>query len=388
MSEGPAGRPNFVIIMSDQHNARIMGCAGDPVVRTPNLDRLARSGVRFTGAYCAAPLCNPSRTAFLTSLVPSDTGVWTNAGVLSPHVPTFLHALALAGYETVLCGRMHLRPDQDAGFERYLVGEVGSGKRPAGGLFEGKIPPETVGQKYLTMSAVGPGRSAYIAYDDDVTRRAVEFITARTARAPERPLCLIVGLLLPHCPYICPKELFEEYMDRVTLPEVPPGYEKGLHPALRRWRATRGVEKITPEQARKARAAYCGLVTYMDARIGEVLGALDAAGMSENTVVAYLSDHGEMAGEHGMWWKDSFYEGACGVPMIWRIPGRAQLEPPAGAPAGSEVHSVVSLVDVGPTLLDLAGAGPLPHVRGRSLRPFLESGEAPSGWPDEAFAET
>lgn len=374
-------RPNFLLFMSDQHNPHILRCAGDPIVRTPHLDRLAAEGIRFGHTYCAEPLCVPSRMTFLTSQHPSDIQVWTNACVLPSDVPTFAHLLSLAGYETVLCGRMHfVGPDQHHGFHRRLVGDVSGAMEAHGHLFEGKIPTSTTGQTAATMEAIGPGRHTYMAYDESVTERACRYLLERDRESPENPFCLVVGYLLPHCPYICPKALFDEYRDQVTLPEVPPGYLEALHPAMRQWRAFRGVEHITPEQARTARAAYYGLVTLLDRNVGQVMAALASTRFAKETLVCYTSDHGDMAGELGMWWKDSFYEGSAGVPMIWWGPQRFR--------AGAVVDSVTSLLDIAPTLLDLGGADPLPHARGTTLRAFLEPGGNPICWPNVAFAET
>ncbi|MDP6775629.1 MAG: sulfatase-like hydrolase/transferase [Candidatus Latescibacteria bacterium] len=179
---------------------------------------------------------------------------------------------------------------------------------------------------------------------------------------------------------MCPKDLYDEYYDRVEIPQVPLGYLDRLHPAVQLWREIRRVNGLTEEQVRKARAAYYGLVTYMDEEIGRLLGVLASTSYGEDTAVAYVSDHGEMAGEHGMWWKSSFYEGSAGVPMIWSWPGHLA--------EGRRVPQVTSLLDVGSTLLDLAGAAPLLGTRGRSLGAFLTgSGDAPRDWPDDALSE-
>ena len=372
-------RPNLLIIMSDQHNQHVLGCAGDPHVRTPNLDALAARGVKFDSAYCSAPLCVPSRMGFLTGRSPSDLGVWTNECALDPETPTFAHQLALAGSETVMCGRMHFPgPDQHRGFVRRLVGDVSGARDESQPLFERRIPLHTTGQTYPSVRDSGPGRSSYIAYDDDVIRRACQYLQQREKDQPDRPFCMVVGCLLPHNPYICPRPLFEQYMDSAELPGPAASELEVLHPAIQEWRRVRGVGQITPEDARRARAAYFGLVTRLDGRIGELLAALGTTGFAADTVVVYTSDHGDMAGEHGMWWKDCFYEGAVRVPMIWSWPGRFRQ--------GAEVPAVTSLLDVGPTCLELTGAEPLPGAAGRSLLPMLES-EVPADWPDTAIAE-
>ncbi len=364
--------PNILLIMSDQHHPHILGSEGDRFVRTPTLDRLAAEGVSFSNAYCQSPLCVPSRMSFITARQCSDIRVWSNGCVLPPDVPTFVHGLGLAGYENVLCGRMHFNgPDQRRGFHSRIIGDVD------GNL--GHIPSATAGQTKAGVEVAGPGRTSYSAYDDAVTESCRRFLRDRAAAKNNRPFFLTVGYVLPHCPYICPKRLFDEYYEKVDVPRLPSGYLDRLHPAMRLWRQHRGVDELTDEQVRTARAAYYGLVTYMDERIGEVLDTLKESGLAEDTVVVYTSDHGEMAGEHRMWWKSSFYEGSVGVPLIMSWPGRFSRS--------KRVGEVVSLVDVGPTLLDIAGGEPLPEVSGRSLAGFLRGSGGVPDWPDVAFSE-
>jgi len=378
-----AKRPNLLVIMSDQHNPHVMGCAGHKIVQTPRLDAMAGEGILFRHNHCSTPLCVPSRMGFMTGQHPSDIQVWTNGCLLDADVPTFAHSLSLAGYETVLCGRMHfVGRDQHRGFERRLVGDVSGAMRRTGHLFEDKIPQAACGQQVAGIGpdAVGPGHSTYFVYDQHVTRRAVELLRERDRKGADRPLALVVGFLCPHNPFVCPKPLFERYMDQVAAPEEAGGCPASLHPALVKLRQARGIDRITPEMHRRARAAYYGLVTSLDGFIGEILDALRATAFGRDTAVAYTTDHGEMAGEHGMWWKENFYSGATGVPLIWSWPARFRK--------GATVDSVTSLLDIAPTLLSLAGAKPLPNPAGRSLEPFLLPEGDASTWPNEAFAET
>ena len=374
-----AGQPNFLIILSDQHNPHNLGCYGDRIVRTPNLDRLAATGVRFDHTYCASPLCVPSRMTFLTGRHCSDIGVWTNSCYLPSDIPTFAHGLGSAGYETVLGGRMHfLGPDQRHGFEHRIAGDV-LGPHPGGpGPDLGNIPTASTGQTRIAVEVAGPGRTAYQAYDVAVTDTCRRWLEQRDRREDVRPFCLLAGYVLPHCPFICPPELYAEYRDRVELPQTPPGYFEGLHPAVGRWREKRGITDLADEQIRCARAAYYGLITFLDEQIGRLLATLASTAFAEETVVVYLSDHGDMAGENGMWWKSSFYEGSAGVPMIWSWPRHLR--------EGTVVDRVNNLIDVGPTLIDLAGGEPLPGAAGCSLRRLLETGEDPD-WEDETFSE-
>jgi len=379
---GADPRPNFLIIMADQQSPHVLHHAGDQIVRTPNLDRMAAGGVRFSAAYCGSPLCVPSRMTFLTARHCSDIEVWSNGCVLSSEVPTFPAALAAAGYETVLAGRMHFSgPDQRHGFSRRTIGNVGQprvkgkGKHP----LLGSIPRETTGQNKNTIETAGPGRTAYMAYDDAVTESACSFLAEWDRQPVGKPLALVVGYVLPHCPYICPRDLFDYYHGRVSVPMMPPGHSDRMHPAEREDRERRGFNDLTEDKARVARAAYYGLVEYHDRLCGRVLDALRRTKFADNTVVVYTSDHGEMAGEHGLWTKSVFYEASIGVPMIWSWPRRFRV--------GATVDRVSSLLDIGPTLLALAGAPPMKAAAGRSLTGFLMGEDEVKGWPDDAFAE-
>lgn len=349
-------QPNILLVMSDQHSPHFLGCAGDSPARTPSLDRLAARGVRFDSAYCANPLCVPSRMTFLTCRHSSDIRVWCNQDILASDIPTFAHALTGAGYDTILCGRMHFRgPDQRHGYQRRIIGDVH--------VKLDHIPVNTTGQHAEGVRTAGPGRTAYQAYDEAVVRRSCEFLEELDRNPSDRPFFLTVGSVLPHCPYIAPKRLFDEYYEQIEAPALPEGYVEGLHPAVRRWREVRAVDTLTDEQVRVARAAYCGLVTYFDELLGQILDTLDGTRLAENTIVVYTSDHGDMAGEHRMWWKSNLYEGSVKVPLIISWPGHFD--------EGRTVDAPCSLLDIGPTLLEIARGDPMPNVRGSCLCGFL-----------------
>jgi len=371
-----ADQPNILLIVSDQHTPGLMGCAGDEVVRTPHLDSIAQRGVRFENAYCGAPLCVPSRMTMLTGRHCSDIGVWSNSCYLASDIPTCAHSLGAAGYETVLCGRMHfIGPDQRHGFHRRIIGDVaayGPGGGRGAGL--GERMAGASGQTYPAVAISGAGRTAYQAYDEAVGAVAREFLATRS---DERPLLMVAGFVLPHCPFVARKELFDYYYERVPMPEIPEGYFERLHPAMRHWREVRGVTELTDEQIRSARAAYYGMVEHFDEVVGEVLAGLAESGQADNTVVIYVSDHGESAGRNGLWWKSSFYDHSVGVPMILAGPG---------VPAGETRSEVVSLLDLAPTLAEIGGGPELPLASSQSLLPLL--GGTPRGpWRDEALSE-
>jgi choline-sulfatase len=373
-----SAKPNLLVIMSDQHSARVLGCAGDTVVRTPNLDRLATQGALFTNTYCQSPLCVPSRMSFLTSQQPTGIKVWTNGDTLPSDLPTFAHSLGAAGYETALIGRMHFNGlDQWHGFEKRLVGSLVPQYPHLPFPLTPALAPGARGASKEGVTIAGPGRTAYQLYDEQVTEAAVQFLRERAKSPRGRPFCAVVGLILPHAPFVCEKADWDYYYPRVTIPEVPPGYFESLHPAVRTWRKNRGVDGLTTEQVRRARAGYYGLVTHLDRLIGRILDELKAVRLDGATAVFYTSDHGESAGENGMWWKFSGYETSVKVPLIasW---------PVVWKPA-RRVREVTSLIDMAPTLTELAGAPPLPSARGRSLTPLLEGKDVP--WPNEAWSE-
>ena len=362
-------RPNILVIMSDQHSKHVLGCYGNEIMRTPHLDRLASEGMRFSNAYCASPVCCPSRMSFMTGRAPSRNLVWNNHQILNSAIPTWAHVLGIAGYETSLLGRMHFEGhDQYHGFENRPIGEMFSVS--PGTFREEKYPS---GQTRRVMELSGRGTTTYQWMDERITEAACGYL--RDRKRSGRPFAAVVGYVLPHCPFIAPAELFDYYHERVDPPEV-----ESDQPAMTRWyRKSRGIDQPLPvERTRIARAAYFALCEHIDRLAGVVLDCLEDAGLAENTLVIYASDHGEMAGEHGCWTKNTYYEGSAGVPMIARLPGTI--------PSGTTSDAVCNLMDLGPTFADVANAGDLPDWDGRSLWPVLCSGEG-EGWVHETFSE-
>jgi choline-sulfatase len=354
--------PNILVIMSDQQSKHVLGCYGNTLVRTPNIDRLAAGGMRFTGAYCPAPLCVPSRMSFMTGRTPSRNRVWTNNNILCSSIPTWAHVLGAAGYETALMGRMHfVGTDHRHGFTRRPYGEWTArhpGVPEQGGPRYTRFPGSTAGGNRVVVEHVGRGPSFYQWYDRQVGDAACAYLCEASHQT--RPFAAVVGFHVTHSPFIAPKPLFDYYYPRVDIP-APVETES---PFMRAFRASRGfLDPPIPEQRiRLARAAYYGMCEYGDAQIGRVLDTLDACGLADNTVVIYCSDHGEMAGEHGCWTKSCFHEASAGIPLVVRYPGRT-------AP-GATCNLPCSLMDLGPTFAELAGAD-AGDVDGRSLVPEL-----------------
>ncbi|MBT4138701.1 MAG: sulfatase-like hydrolase/transferase, partial [Candidatus Latescibacteria bacterium] len=297
-----------------------------------------------------------------------------NGGILSSETPTFAHAFSAAGYETVLCGRMHFNgPDQYHGFDKRIHGDAGGRSLTPEILGSGQN--RTNGQTHYAVEVSGYGKNGFQAFDRSVTNTACDYIQANH----DRPFLLVIGLMLPHNPLICEKELFDYYYNQIPpIEPEPETYIENIHPAIRLWRERRGIEKLSPEQNRRALAAYCGLVTELDRNVGSIQTAMDTANKADNTVFAYCSDHGDMASEHGLWWKSNFYDGSARIPLI--------VSHPDTLPKGQTRDCVSSLTDVGPTLLDLAHLDTLPDVSGRSLAAVLSSG-LPTDTPHDVFCE-
>ena len=381
MPESADNRPNVLFIQSDQHCAAVTGCYGDPLVRTPNLDGLAARGVVMGNAYCASPICVPSRSSLLTGRYPYENQVWTNSHVLDSAIPTMVHAMGAARYKPVQIGRMHFKgPDQLHGFAERLVGDHGPnyfGGRPVDhGMLEG-----TAGPHRVSLERSGPGQSAYEVHDEYVTAAAVDYINKvgvrRRSGQPLEPFAMWVGLMLPHQPYVARMEGYELYRDVMTMPRDPGTFSEGLHPYLRWWRQQCGIDKVSDEEVLRSRTAYWALVTRMDAMIGEMLDSLKRNGFDKDTLVVYTSDHGDQLGEHGLWWKQTFYEDSVKVPLI--------LSRPGVLPQGVRCDRVVSQIDLNATVLDAIGAPRLPRSRGMSFLKLLRDPD--EAWDDLAFSE-
>jgi choline-sulfatase len=371
---------NLLLVMSDQHAQRIAGCYGDASGVTPNLDRLAAEGVTFDNAYCNAPICLPARMSALTGRHPFRQTCWTNTDYLASDIPTMAHALGAAGYAPVLVGRMHaLGPDQLHGYVRREIGDhssnwIGIPRNDMGSLHLANDPFRR------SIEASGIGRSAYEVKDEDVTAAAVaQLDTYGAARraGDARPFALTVGYMLPHPPYVCRADDYRRFEGRTPPPSIPRPAPEKEHPWHAWWRENRGIADVAAEAATRARTAYYGLTWRMDAMLGEILAALDRNGLSDDTLVVYTSDHGDHVGDRGLWWKHTFFDESLKVPLVMRWPGRL--------PAGERRAHAVSLIDLGPTMLEALEAPALPNADGRSFLAAVRDASAP--WRDEVFAE-
>jgi choline-sulfatase len=365
----PASRPNLLLIMVDQLAAGWLPPYGHPVVQAPNITALARAGVVFENAYCASPLCSPSRAALLTGRLPSRAEVFDNGAELRASLPTVAHHVRAAGYTTCLAGKMHfVGPDQLHGFEERLTTDI----YPAdlGWTPDWRRP---VGERlpwYHTMESVlAPGvcaASMQLDYDDEVAFQAVRRIFDFARERADDPFFLLVSFTHPHDPWEVRGRYWDLY-DRAAIdaPTVPALPASRADPHSRRLRQMIGIDeaRLSDEQVQTARHGYYAAISYVDERIGEVLAALRDSGLDEDTTVVLTADHGEMLGERGLWYKMSFFEPSARVPLLVSAPGR--IAPGRRAEA-------VSLLDVAPTLLELAASGPADEMDGFSLGSLLD----------------
>ena len=345
-------RPNVLLIMVDQLAAQWLPAYGHEIVRAPNLDELAGRGAVFDAAYCASPLCAPSRAAMLSGRYASAIEVFDNAAELRASAPTIAHLLRAAGYHTCLAGKMHfVGPDQLHGFEQRLTTDVYPASldwtpdwtRP----IADRLP------WYHSVEAVLTPAPAVVSmqtdYDDEVAFHAVRHLHDLARRRTERPFLLVASFTNPHDPWEVPARYWDLYdPSAIGAPAVAAVPLAQADPHSRRLAQMSGLDEIEigEDEVRRARHGYYAAISYVDERIGMVLSALSATGLDEDTVIVFTADHGEFLGERGLWYKMSFLEPAARVPLFVCGPGVAS--------GGRRVPSPVSLVDVLPTLGELA----------------------------------
>jgi choline-sulfatase len=341
--------------------------------------------VVFDSFYCNSPLCAPSRFSTLSGRQVSAIGAYDNAAEFPAHVPTFAHYLRRAGYQTVLSGKMHFcGADQLHGFEERLTTDIypaDFGWTPDWAHFEHRP------SWYHTMDSVtqaGPcTRTNQIDFDDEVVFQARRKLFDMARAKDKRPFCMVASMTHPHDPYVIPQRYWDRYAGieidppRVTMDEVP------MDPHSRRLRHVCGLDlqPVNERQVRAARRAYYGAVSYVDDQVGVLMAAVADAGFAQNTIVLLFADHGDMLGERGLWYKMSFFEPACRIPLIVHAPGRF---------AARRVANSASLVDILPTLCELAGGNAVDYATpldGNSLQPQLSGEEGRDEVIGEYLAE-
>ena len=358
--------PNILIFMVDQLNGTLFPDGPADWLHAPNMKALAARSTRFQNCYTASPLCAPGRASFMSGQLPSATGVYDNAAEFASSIPTYAHHLRRAGYYTCLSGKMHfVGPDQLHGFEERLTTDIYP--PDFGWTPDYRKPGERIDWWYHNMGSVTGAGVAEISnqmeFDDEVAFHATQKIYDLARGKDDRPWCLTVSFTHPHDPYVTRKKYWDLYEDCDHLmPEVGDlGYDNQDAHSKRIFDANdwRNFD-ISEEDVRRSRRAYFGNISYLDDKIGEVMEALWGTRQDNDTIILFVSDHGDMLGERGLWFKMSFYEGSSRVPMMISAPNMAP----------GLVTDPVSNIDVCPTLCDLAGVSMeevMPWTVGESL---------------------
>ena len=359
-------QPNILIFMVDQLNGTLFPDGPAEWLHTPNLKRLAARSTRFANAYTASPLCAPGRAAFMSGQLPSATGVYDNAAEFASALPTYAHHLRRAGYQTCLSGKMHfVGADQLHGFEERLTTDIYP--PDFGWTPDYRKPGARIDWWYHNMGSVTGAGVAEITnqleYDDEVAYHATAKMFDLARGHDRRPWCLTVSFTHPHDPYVARKKYWDLYDDCAHLmPDVGaiPYDQQDAHSKRILDANDRDNFILSDEDIRRSRRAYFANISYIDDKIGEVMAALESTG--QQAIILFVSDHGDMLGERGLWFKMSFFEGSARVPLMISAP---QMQP-------GLVTDPVSTIDICPTLCDLAGvdmSDVVPWTTGQSIVP-------------------
>jgi len=371
-------RPNVLFMMADDLN-NSLGTYGHPLVKTPNLDKLAARGVRFEKAACQFPLCGPSRNSMLTGLYPNSSGILTNSQIFRQTIPShksLSQSFRLEGYFAARIGKLY----------HYNVPlSIGTNGHDDPGSWEMEINPtgsdrmEDMDNTFSLIPGSYGGTLSWYAspspdekHTDGMMAREAEWVLERCAKDKSRPFFLALGFFRPHTPYIAPKTWFE-------------GYPQEKMPVVQGWKEDQAdipphglgsykkeQDNLTDDLRRQCIQAYYASISFMDAQAGIVLDALDRLGLSENTIVVFTSDHGYHMGEHGLWQKQSLFEESARVPLIMAGPGITK---------GGVAQAPVGLIDLYPTLTEMAGVKAPDNLQGQSLVPILKDPKAEGrGW--------
>lgn len=402
----PPAKPSILFINIEDCNAGVWGCYGNPICKTPNIDRFAATAVRFDSAYCQAICCNPTRTSFLTGLRPPSTGVFTNGDVMDEHLPpgtlTLPEMLKPAGFTTAVIGKLfHLVDYAEkplSSFDRIEFYARPPGWKGPGPILPPPPPsPRLPGEKAqpAPKDRQSPEYRRWLNRNSDrygdsgrTLEQERDFQMAETAsallkefsRTGER-FFLAVSQSRPHTPLVAPKRYIDMY-DPAAIP-MPPAPADSLRgfPAAYVKRSRGGnpdlfmQQQPTPQQAREAIAAYYACVSFVDDNVGRILRTLDESGLADSTIVVFLGDHGFHLGDHNFWSKYSMLEATRRVTLIVRAPGHAGN--------GKTCTQFVEFVDLVPTLADLAGFDVPANLEGTSFRPLLQDPATP--WKTAVF---
>ncbi|SHJ31039.1 choline-sulfatase [Shimia gijangensis] len=367
-------QPNILFLQVDQLTASALRTYGDQSCHSPALDHLADNGVVFENAYCNFPLCAPSRFSMATGQLCSKVGAYDNAAEFSAEVPTYAHYLRELGYQTSLSGKMHfIGPDQFHGFEKRLTADLYPADFSWVPNWEDEGDRDTNDARAILISGIAE-RTVQMDYDEEVTFKAVQNIYDLARSNDKRPFFMQVSYTHPHEPYLCRKEYWDLYEDKdIPLPAVGPLNEQDHDPHSVRLLNDFGMleHRFKDEEVLRAKRAYYGAISYIDAMIQQLLDALKATGADQNTAIVFTSDHGEMLGERGMWFKKHFFEHSMRIPMFIYAPW---LD-------AQRVSELTSLVDLVPTFNSLATEGQwsatAEPLEGSDLMTLIDRGNPP-----------
>jgi choline-sulfatase len=350
---------NLVFIISDEHQAGALSCAGHPIVRTPNIDRLAARGTRFTAAYTPCPICVPARASLATGRYVHDIRYWDNAMGYDGRVPGWGARLQAGNVRVESIGKLHYVNDRGpTGFDRqHHPMHLDEGIGQVSGSVRDPIPGPR--DDIVRFGEVGAGYSKYNSYDETIREAAVAWL--RRASRDQRRWMLYIGFVAPHFPLIAPQRFIDLYPPAaMPLPKLTPRSGYVRHPwldAQESFMPTDVEFGVDDAKRRRAISAYYALYTMMDGHIGAICAALEETGAAETTTVIYTSDHGEALGERSHWGKSNLYGECTQVPLVMAGPDVA---------AGAACNTPVNLVDLAPTFLSAFGLAET-NLPGRSL---------------------
>ena len=341
---------NLLFILSDEHNKRVTGCYGHPMIRTPNLDRLAARGTRFTSAYTNCPICVPARASFATGRYVHETRCWDNAIAYEGSPASWGHRLIEQGHRVTSIGKLHYKGGdaRKNGFdEEILPMHIVNGVGDLLGLIRDELPRRP-GSAKLGPEA-GRGESDYTRYDRSIADETVKWLKESAPKHKAKPWALYAGFVSPHFPLIAPPQFYDMYPeDKVPWPDMYAQDERPRHPFIEAMRKCLCFdESFDAPMVRRAITAYFGLTSFLDDNIGKILRALEETGLAESTRIVYSSDHGDNLGTRGLWGKSTMYEESAGIPMIMAGPD---------VPAGKVCDTPVTLADGFPTAIQALGA--------------------------------
>ncbi len=348
---------NLLFILSDEHNKRVTGCYGHPMIRTPNLDALAARGTRFTSAYTNCPICVPARAAFATGRYVHEVRCWDNAIAYEGQAASWGHRLMERGHHAASIGKLHYKeskPEANGFDEEILPLHIVNGLGDLLGLIRDELPRRP-GSLKLGPEA-GPGESEYTRYDRSIADETVKWLKHSAPQHQQKPWALYVGFVSPHFPLIAPQQFYDLYAeDKVPWPDMYDTAARPRHPFIDAMRKCLCFdEPFDDSMVRRAIAAYFGLTSFLDDNVGKILRALDETGLAQDTRIVYSSDHGDNLHTRGLWGKSTMYEESAGIPLIMAGPD---------VPAGQVCDTPVTLADGFPTFIHALGAKPDPRDR-------------------------